>query len=128
MIYQDSDLSTQHIVLGLEDPIVDSILGHQNSTLGTLIPVLAHQDSIHGTLNSVTGYHDSILGTQNQFRVTGHNSWHSDSASIPCITHGMEAGQTISNLKVPCVSRGHDGSSSRRRCTPIYIGPGGGRR
>ena len=96
--YQDSDLSTQHTVLGLEDTIMDSILGHQNSTLGTLIPVLAHQDSIHGTLNSVTGYHDSILGTQNQFRVTGHNSWHSDSASIPCITHGGETGQTISNL------------------------------
>ena len=59
--------------------------------------------------------------------IPGHNSWHSDSASIPCITHGMEAGQTISKLSIPCVSRGHDGSSSRRRCTPIYIGPGGGR-
>ena len=70
MRYQDSDLSTQHTVLGLEDPTMDSVLGHQNSTLGTLIPVLAHQDSIHGTLNSVTGYHDSILGTQDS--VLGH--------------------------------------------------------
>ena len=71
MRYQDSDLSTQHTVQGREDTIMDSIRGHQHSTLGTLTPVLAHQDSIHGTLNSVTGYHDSILGTQNQFRDTG---------------------------------------------------------
>ena len=88
-----------------------------HTVLGTQDSVLSHRNSIQGTQHPVLDPQDSILGTQ----IDG---------SIPCFTYGMEAGQTISKLKNPCVHVSQTGAWRRilwLRCTPIYIGPGGER-